>query len=64
MDRLNNYIFITQPYEKCKGSYTSVRHTAHKTLFIIGRRNTDMSHIKGVDDGYGYCVFGSTSKFL
>jgi hypothetical protein len=63
-DGLNNYIFITQPYEKCKGSsYTSARRATHKILFIIGgrRRTTDMTHVHGVDDGHGYGVFGESN---
>jgi hypothetical protein len=63
-DRLNNYIFITQPYGKYKISYTSVRHAAHKILFIIGRGTTDMTHVHGVDDGHGYGVFGESNSKL
>jgi hypothetical protein len=58
---LNNYIPITQPYGKCKGSYTSVRRTAHKILFV-GRRTTDMPHVDGVDDGVGYGVLGRSPQ--
>ena len=62
-DGLNNYIFITQPYGKCKiSSYTSVRHMAYKILFIIGR-STDMSHVEGVDDGVGYGVYGHSNSW-
>src|SRR5215217_4601284 len=64
MDRLNNYIFITQPYGKYNGSYTSVRRRAHKILFIIGRTTTDMTHVHGVDDGHGYGVFGESNSSL
>jgi hypothetical protein len=35
---------------------------AHKILFIIGRRTTDMTRINGVDDGAGYGVFGSSKS--
>src|SRR6478609_3440638 len=59
---LNNYILITQPYGKCKESYTSVRRTAHKILFIIGRRIPNMPHVEGDDDGVGYGVFGKSSS--
>src|SRR6476620_850245 len=59
---LNNYILITQPYGKCKESYTSVRRTAHKILFIIGRRIPKMPHVEGDDDGVGYGVFGKSSS--
>src|ERR1044072_7015258 len=59
---LNNYILITQPYGKCKESYTSVRRRAHKILFIIGRRIPKMPHIDGDDDGVGYGVFGKSSS--
>jgi len=62
-DRLNNYNFITQPYGKCKrSSDISIRYTAHKILFIVGRRTIDMSHIDGVDDGIGYGVRGISKK--
>src|SRR5215211_1118749 len=62
-EALNNYILITQPYGKCKiSSYTSVRRRAHKILFIIGRRTTDMSHVDGVDDGVGYGVYGHSNS--
>src|SRR5215217_3170753 len=64
MDRLNNYIFITQPYGKYNVSYTSVRRRAHKILFIIGRTTTDMTHVHGVDDGHGYGVFGESNSSL
>src|SRR5215212_8976567 len=64
MDRLNNYIFITKPYGKYNGSYTSVRRGAHKILFIIGRRTTDMTHVHGVDDGHGYGVFGESNSSI
>jgi|ERR687898_3247712 hypothetical protein len=64
VDRLNNYIFITQPYGKYKISYTSIRRAAHKILFIIGRRTTDMTHVHGVDDGHGYGVFGESNSGL
>ena len=37
VDRLNNFHFITQTYGKCKISYTQVRHTTDKMLFV-GRR--------------------------
>jgi hypothetical protein len=59
---LNNYILITQPYGKCKESYTSVRRRAHKILFIIGRRIPKMPHVEGDDDGVGYGVFGKSSS--
>jgi hypothetical protein len=35
---------------------------AHKILFIIGRRTTDMTHVHGVDDGHGYGVFGESNR--
>src|ERR1051325_7433148 len=59
---LNNYILITQPYGKCKESYTSVRRRAHRILFIIGRRIPKMPHVEGDDDGVGYGVFGKSSR--
>src|ERR1051326_9544739 len=59
---LNNYILITQPYGKCKESYTSVRRRAHRILFIIGRRIPKMPHVEGDDDGVGYGVFGKSSS--
>jgi hypothetical protein len=59
---LNNYILITQPYGKCKESYTSVRRTAHKILFIIGRRIPEMPHVDGDDDGVGYGVYGNSNS--
>ena len=61
-NRLNNYILITQPYGKCKESYTSVRGTAHKILFIIGRRIPEMPHVEGDDDGVGYGVYGNSNS--
>jgi hypothetical protein len=59
---LNNYILVIQPYGKCKESYTSVRRTAHKILFIIGRRIPKMPHVEGDDDGVGYGVYGNSSS--
>ena len=59
---LNNYILITQPYGTCKESYTSVRRTAHKILFIIGRRIPEMPHVEGDDDGVGYGVYGNSNS--
>ena len=59
---LNNYILITQPYGTCKESYTSVRRTAHKILFIIGRRIPKMPHVEGDDDGVGYGVYGNSNS--